>query len=306
MLRLCQAVPAALLLPACFLSHTPEDDAPLGDAGRRDAGAEPDAAWPHPTPVRPDAGVCELPSGLPFAHTATSSCTSGPSAISVRLEGCFCEPRARCSARVDEPPGIDGLRVVWIETELCENPDIDCDGCVPFVDVECELPPLEPRAWQVYVNGRYAFRMPEPVEDPIVTARCWAFAEPVVPAATDELFCSAPGADQALASACFTERVAANRSAELRVTSACTTCPNVASDCEVTLSGGTLSVVARDLECSCPACRCSRACGLLERRCRTPALPEGTYEVAIDGLPAGEIVSTHEAFSGFGVCLHAP
>lgn len=224
----------------------------------------------------------------------------------MRIEGCFCEPVARCSVRVDEPPGIDGLHVVWIETELCENPDIDCDACVPSVDVECELPALEPRSWQVYVNGHYSFLMPEPAEDPIATDRCWTFAEPVVPSADDTLACHAAGTIQEIASACFTERTAADQSAELRVTSACTECPNVASDCEVTLRGSTLSLAARDLECSCRSCRCSSACGRLERRCRTPALPEGTYEVEIEGLPAGEIVSTHEPFSGFGVCLQAP
>jgi hypothetical protein len=304
MLRLCHAVPLAWGLSGCFLFHSPPEDAPARsdagppiegpDAGRRDAGAR-------------DAGA----SSCVFspASQATSACTSaGRTTLDVRIEGCFCKPFATCESLVDEPPGLDGARALLIETELCDHPDIDCDACVPFIDVECEVPPLEPRERNVYVNGHYAFRLPLPETDPDEFDRCWTFAAPHVPSeAPSSLSCHAPGPESSPGRVCYPQLTAADQGALIAVTSSCSRCFSEPSDCQVTVAGGRIEVVARDLDCTCAPCGpCPSECTELERTCRTPPLPEGSYELDVEGIATETITATHEPFGGFDVCSSAP
>jgi hypothetical protein len=47
---------------------------------------------------------------------------------------------------------IDGDTIA-LRSELCTDPDIDCDGCSPFVQGSCDVPALAEGSYRVMVGG---------------------------------------------------------------------------------------------------------------------------------------------------------
>lgn len=277
---------AAALLQGCFLFHgtgDPPRPTPGPDAGGP-IPVGPDAG--RPPPPRRDAGIppppppgC-VPRALDFACTDTGNGAvpvGAPYALPIALGGdgaCFCGEQLECTAAI-VGPGQLALRTV-----MCA--EILCDGCFPFVQATCALPPLEEGVWHVTVNDRDALELTVsdatpgvgPVDvcstrAPDASTSCapvWSpLAEPV-----DQL--------------CVPGVAPPGTPIAVELTDFCLGCGMSVGSCDVIRTANDLRVVPRSLPPSCDI-DCGAECSLAESRCVIPPLEEGEYTLHVDGLP---------------------
>ena len=294
----------ASLAGGCFGSHGSDDgpndaatvgtDAgsavPPGDGGRpmpprRDGGRP----MPPPPPPPPPPVACDGDLEVLRAEHACIDDESVPPGIPWSLRviagGCFCGARLDCQATV----GPDGT--IDLVTQLCQNRDIDCDGCDPEAVGTCELPALAEGTHTVRINGEDAFELPvAPLIPGLLPALvCWDAAPPPP---RDYASCDFPGSAPELGSICGPSRAATGRSVTFRAQHACAGCTEIEGGCEVQVIGDVINIAPRTRTCDCPTCgACPDICHLVELSCTSPALGAGSYVVraALPGVGFAEV-----------------
>lgn len=190
-------------------------------------------------------------------------------------DDCYCGETVSCWAEV-----LAG-GVVDFHTEVCRDPGFDCEACNPFIEGTCSLPALTEGTWTVRNDGVDAFQLdvisPDvlPEWGPTCQSRAHSTADGCgtlwpPSAARPDMLCHAQ-------SATIGERIA------LEITHGCPPCNAPAGPCEVEITHDVILVKTSTLD---PACdiACPPFCEERTDTCLTPPLPEGAWQVRVDGL----------------------
>ncbi len=279
---MCRFVPA-LLLAGCFGSHsTGETDGGPG----HDAGPTPWSDGGGPTPV--DAGPVPVDSGPrdagPSCPTADvdlacfSHLTAGtPQTITVAVGGegaCFCGERISCHAAIGGEP-----RTLELTTGLCADGAL-CDGCFPFVESTCTLPPLTEGEWTVRVNGAYAFDVDVAPRGTLVEPGAACLRR-----ATRDDYCGVvpPPYLGMYSLVCHSTFAYPDTRVPVRVTDSCGGCGVAAGPCRVDVFDDVIRVRPSSLSLGCDF-DCPAVCEPREDVCWTPPLAPGSYRIRVEGI----------------------
>lgn len=292
MIRSCHAVPLAALVFAsgCYLDH--------GRTSRRDSGtrvpppsvieggAPPPTFDAGPPPPTFDAGAPFDAGPLPecppvsfgFACTDTETgyvLPDTPTELPIfvgDLGECYCGENLDCVGAIVGPGQLE-LRAV-----MC--PGV-CDGCFPFVEGSCALPPLSEGVWHATVDGEDAFDFMVSSATPGIgpVDRCHSVTVPE-PICGSEWFPRAEPVDQL----CVPTEMPAGTPIPVQLTDFCMGCGSSFGSCEVVVTANDVQVIPRSLTSSCDV-DCPDMCFFAETTCYLPPLPRGEYNVRIDGIP---------------------
>ncbi len=217
-----------------------------------------------------------------------SHITAGvPQTIPVQVGGteeCFCGESIQCTATVT------GESTLELQTGLCEE-EILCEACLPFVEGECELPPLEEGQWSVVVNGAPAFTLhaigshtrPERGSVCLRSAAVDPFCPP------GELI----GGEYVPSLACHPTAAFRGTRVPIRVVDACRHCGAHAGPCRVTVFDAVIRVEPSYAESACDV-DCPSDCSRVEDVCYTPPLSEGVWRVLVGDYESTLVVGHHD------------
>jgi hypothetical protein len=262
----------------CYASHERGGASP--DASARDAGRAPDASRPvDALIVRPDATLPPScgPRALDVACTDTGTMmipVGRPHALPVHFgdgRGCFCGETLACAASV-----VGGE--LHLETAMCA--ELLCDGCFPYVDGTCPLPPMAEGSYRVRVNGLEAFDLLVSDATPAIGP-----VDQCVRPPSDALGCGydyAPVAQPA-DELCHDAAAPAGRPIAVEVRSFCLPCGALWGPCQVIRTAQTVRVIPFRVTTRCDV-DCPAECAESTTVCTIPPLEPGEYDVSVDGL----------------------
>jgi hypothetical protein len=216
-----------------------------------------------------------------------------PQTLEVLIGGadeCYCGEAIDCVAR----PGDEPFTLA-IDAGLCSDGAL-CDGCFPYVEGTCALPPLEPGTWRVDVNGHPGLEL-QVLEPGILPERG---AECISPAIVDDPSCSIiwPPATNLHDQVCHPQAVFTGSRAEIEVTTNCGSCGESAGPCEVEMFDDVIRVRPSTAYSGCDV-DCPAICMPRTDVCTTPPLPEGTWRVLVEGTVDFETTIVSTADPGF-------
>lgn len=286
-------VSAVLLLSGCFGSHgmtgsdtgTPATDGGV-DSAMVDTGTPPpDAAVDSGRDAGPGLECDPHDIGLVCDHDVVTA--NRPSRITVKIGGlgqCFCGERVQCVARRGAEP-----RTLELETGLCADGPL-CDGCMPFVEGTCELPPLEEGPWEVTVNGQPSFAL-QVIPEGVAPEWGRTCATPAV--VSRECGILWPPVEAYAVQVCHPAMVPAETHVAIQVDDHCAGCGDAAGPCQVTVFDDIVRVTPSKVYSGCDI-DCPDMCMLRSDECVTPPIPEGTYRLIVDGIDGyeSELVAT--------------
>lgn len=300
-------------LVGCFGSHGSSDDAGIPDArtgtdsSLHDAGLidapGPDACDCFCGAVRYECdpgGGCTCPDECPLRRVARADLlcdfshvtANVPTTISVALQGCYCDGFVECSA------SIAGDHVLALTTNDCTDPDVDCDGCNPFLEGTCDLPPLEEGLWRIDVNGLPSFELQVIPED-VLPER----GSTCIRRGAEDESCGVgwpPGPLEPRLS-CHPTHALPGRRVPITVSDPCGGCGTHAGPCKVDVFDDVIRVQPSTLYSLCDV-DCPGVCVPRDDVCWTPRLEEGTWRVFIEGLDYESTIEVAPAPSTGEIC----
>ncbi|MBN8612076.1 MAG: hypothetical protein J0L92_15890 [Deltaproteobacteria bacterium] len=233
-------------------------DAPLVSP---DAWLDPSCS-PRPLDVAcTDTGTGFVPVGVPYA-------------LPVRFgdgSTCFCGEAIACAATVS---GRDLL----LETRMCA--DLLCDGCFPYVEGTCALPPLDEGRYRVLVNGAPSFELDASNATPAIGPVDACLRPPV-----DEHACGWELAPSVLEAdeLCHPPLARAGEPIAVEVHSFCLPCGSIWGPCTVTRTATSIHVSPTIVSSRCDV-DCETDCLDRTTVCTIPPLEPGKYQLSVDGL----------------------
>lgn len=205
---------------------------------------------------------------------------------------CFCGQEIVCAAT------ITGDHQLALSTSLCPLLPI-CRACEGPPVGACTLPPLTEGSWRVRLNGVDAHDLD--VTPPGV------FPEPadvcIRRALPGDCGITWPPSGFAVHSACHADGAHTGTRVPITVTESCGGCTTI-GPCEVSVVDGHLiRVSATSAPIGCDFV-CPPVCSMDEHVCFTPPLPDGDYQVVVDGLAIDEATTIHvgSGVSGTETC----
>ncbi|MCA9610117.1 MAG: hypothetical protein KC619_31185 [Myxococcales bacterium] len=304
MKRWCHVVPlvaAATLLAGCFLFHGSPEPTPT-PTPTADAGGSPVDAGALPPPTRRDAGGPTRPPPPPpppppgcEPHDLGMACTdtgNGAVPVGVTYElpvafggpgECWCGEQIECAGEIVGPGQLALSSFVCVE--------LLCDGCFPYVQGTCTLPPLDEGDWHVTMNGRDAFDLRVTDETPAIGP-----IDACVTPAGEPLFgcpLSWNPRPEPVDQICIPGTIPPGVPTAVEVTDFCLQCGFTLGSCEVVRTANTVRVVPTGHPPSCDI-DCGIDCTPTESRCFLPPLEEGVYTVTIDGLQGALTLTVDE------------
>ena len=209
-----------------------------------------------------------------FSHVVANT----PTTIPVVMQGCFCVGSVTCSAE------ITGDRVLELSTMECIDPDVDCDGCVPFLEGSCDLPPLAAGPWRIDINGHPALDLEVTPEDvlPERGSVCIRRGE-----RDESCGVSWPPAEMHPSHACHPLHAWPNERVAITLEDPCGGCGVSAGPCKVDVFDDVIRVQPSALHTLCDIA-CPTICTPREDVCWTPRLEEGTWRIIVEGIDGYE------------------
>jgi len=293
---------AMLAFAGCYATHQRSGD--RGAGARADASIalldaallrvdapfmRPDAAFPASCAPRAldvactDTGTMRIPVGRPYE-------------LPVRFgdgRTCFCGEELECAASVSG-------RELSLDTRMCA--ELLCDGCFPYVEGRCSLPPMDAGVYRVLVNGTASFELEVSdatpaigpvdlcVRPPLDTLGCGFELAPVAQPA-DEL-CHAPVARTG-------EPIAVD------VRTFCLPCGALWGPCQVIRTATSVRVIPFRVTSSCDV-DCGMECTDSTTVCTIPPLEPGKYELSVDGLDQISLFTVSDEPRDGRVCVSVP
>lgn len=280
----CHLVPAFAVLSSiattsCYLVHGLGGDPPV----TRDAGPTPlppplsDAGTPPPPPPPPPGCV---PAAADFAcsDTGTGFVPVGtPYELPVYFgdgERCWCGEQLHCVASITAPGVLD------LSTYECA--EFLCDGCFPFVQGHCPLPPLTEGRWHVRMNGLSVFDLEASNATPGVGPVDVCRTHP-----RDSLSCGWEWGpmDEPTDQICHPIEAVEGQPIPVSITDFCHSCGELWGPCTVTRTANQIDVRPSSVWSSCDV-DCPVECALDETLCMIPPLEPGEYTISLSSLPS--------------------
>jgi len=301
-MRITHAFVALGLLTGCYATHQRRDDRDAGLRADASLGLLDTALLRVDAPfVRPDAPLSPscAPRPLDVACTDTGTMmipVGRPYELPVHFgdgRTCFCGEELECAATVSDD-------VLSLETRMCA--ELLCDGCFPYVDGRCSLPPMAQGRYRVRVNGVESFELEvsdatpaigpvdQCVRPPVDSFGCGFDFSPV-PQPADEL-CHAPVA-------------LAGQPIPVDVRTFCLPCGALWGPCQVVRTATSVRVIPSRVLSSCDV-DCGMECADSTTVCTIPPLEPGTYQLSVDGLDLSSLFTVGDALRDGRVCVSIP
>jgi hypothetical protein len=289
----------ALCLAGCYATHvrggSSASDASVDATARADTRAVDAPSSPIDSPLPASCGA--RPLDVACTDTGTGYVPVGqPYELPVYFghgHGCFCGEELRCTASV---VGSE----LHLESAMCA--ELLCDGCFPFVEGRCALPPMAEGVYRVRVNGVESFELvvsdatpiTGPVDacvrTPLDTFSCgFAYDPAMLP--PDEV--------------CHDAVARAGQPIPVEVRSFCMPCGAFWGPCVVTRTAGEIFVFSQHQQSLCDI-DCTDECSESVGTCEIPPLPPGEYTVRGDGLGTTQLVVTDGELRPGRACASRP
>ncbi|HBQ13192.1 MAG TPA: hypothetical protein DEF51_19310 [Myxococcales bacterium] len=298
---------AALASTGCFDNHGRGDPTPPGaDAGllpTSDAGLPPavdyceccgvtveipagedcELGWCDPYCLFPPPVVCDEVELRALDLICPSFVPAGqPTRIPVAIGGdgeCYCGEQVLCDAQLGAEPFV-----LEIESSICAEGAL-CEACFPYIEAECELPPMETGTWTVRANGEDLFQLSVA---PAGTMPEWGL-ECVHRRGEDRLGCGTDWPPRRVfepTSACHPEGAYPEERVTFTVTDGCAGCGTIEGPCEVEVFDDVVRLRPSRVETQCDV-DCPTVCMPMDHTCVSPPLPEGTWRVFLEDVELG-------------------
>lgn len=250
----------------------------------------PDAAFDPSCSARPidvactNTGTGFVPVGVPYALPVLFG--DGRS--------CFCGEALACSATVSG-------NVLSLETRVCA--DLLCDGCFPYVEGTCALPPMAEGNYRVLVNGAPSLELVVSDATPAIGPVDACITTPVDPSACgwDLDTTTALEADEL----CHPPLAPTGAPIPIDVRSFCLPCGSLWGPCRVERTATSVRVSPTIVASRCDV-DCGEDCSDSTTVCTIPPLEPGKYQLSVDGLDQVSLFTVGDATSEARVCVSTP
>lgn len=297
------AVLALVPTVGCYVTHQRSDELDSAARPRVDASATGDASIPRMDAafVRPDAAFppsCS-PRALDVACTDTGTMmipVGRPYELPVRFgdgRTCFCGEELACAATVRG-------RELRLDSVMCA--ELLCDGCFPYVEGRCSLPPMEEGTYRVVVNGMTSFELEVSDATPVIGP-----VDQCVRAPVDTIGCgwefspSAQSADEL----CHAPVARVGEPIAVDVRTFCLPCGALWGPCQVIRTATSVRVIPFRVTSSCDV-DCDTECSDSTTVCTIPPLEPGKYELRVDGLDQTSLFTVSDEPRDGRVCVSVP
>lgn len=269
-----------------------------GSAVREDAArfgvdapfVRPDAAFDPSCSARPidvactDTGTGFVPVGVPYELPVLFG--DGRS--------CFCGEAIACSATVRG-------NEISLETRMCA--DLLCDGCFPYVEGTCALPPMNEGSYRVLVNGAPSLELFVSDATPAIGPVDACLTTPIDP------FACGWDLDTAVAfevdELCYPPVVRAGEPAPLEVHTFCLPCGSLWGPCRVERTATSVHVAPLLVTSRCDV-DCEEECSDARTVCTIPPLEPGKYQLSVEGLDTISLFTVGDETSEARACVSTP
>ncbi len=250
----------------------------------------PDAAFDPFCSPRPlevvctDTGTGFVPVGVPYA-------------LPVRFgdgRSCFCGEAIVCSATVRG-------NEISLDTRMCA--DLLCDGCFPYVEGTCALPPMDEGNYRVLVNGAPSLGLFVSDATPAIGPVDHCVRPPVDPSACgwDLATTVALEADEL----CHPPVARAGEPIAVDVRTFCLPCGSLWGPCRVERTATSVHVSPTLVTSRCDV-DCEEECSDATTVCTIPPLEQGKYQLSIEGLDTISLFTVGDETSEARACVSTP